>query len=89
MLRGENMRFWPAIFIWFVFAQSFFKCHKNGNIRKLKPGLSDWKKNDFCRLYDERVRAFQSSITFFLIHPVQLSANSIRYTIFEINKFNF
>ena len=69
MLRGENIRFRPAIFIWFVFAQSFFKFHKNDDNRKL---------NDFCRLYNELARALQSSITFFLI---QLSVN--RYTVFH------
>ena len=26
---------------------------------------------NFCRLYNERARALQSSITFFLIHPVE------------------
>ena len=50
MLIGENMRFRPAIFIWFVFAQSFFKFHKS--------------RNDFCTLYNERAKALQSSIAF-------------------------
>ena len=54
----------------FVFAQSFFKFHKNGNIRKLKAWSFRLWKNDFRRLYNERARALQSSITFFLIHPV-------------------
>ena len=64
--EGENMRFRPTIFIWFVFAQSFFKFHKNGDIRKLK-AWSFWLwKNDFGRLYNEHARALQSSITFFL-----------------------
>ena len=66
MLRGGNMRFRPAIFIWFVFAQSFFKFHKNDDNRKLKAGSFRLRKNDFCRLYNERARALQSSITFFL-----------------------
>ena len=70
MLRGENMRFRPALFIWFVFAQSFFKFHKNDGNRKLKAWSFRLRKNDFCRLYNERARALQSSITFFLIHPV-------------------
>ena len=70
MLRGGNMRFRPAIFFWFVFAQSFLKFHKNGDIRKLKAcSLRLWK-NDFCRLYNKRARALQSWITFFFIHPV-------------------
>ena len=70
MLRGGNMRFRQAIFIWFVFAQSFFKFHKNGDIRKLK-AWSFWLwKNDFGRLYNKHARVLQSSITFFLIHPV-------------------
>ena len=66
MLRGENMQFRPAIFIWFVFAQSFFKFHKNDDNRKLKAWSFRLRKNDFCRLYNERARALQSSITFFL-----------------------
>ena len=75
MLRGGNMRFRPAIFIWFVFAQFFFKFHKNGDIRKLK-AWSFWLwKNYFGRLYNEHVRVLQSSSTFFFIHPVQLHNN--------------
>ena len=70
MLTGENMRFRPAIFIWFVFAQSFFKFHKNDDNRKLKAWSFRLRKNDFCRLYNERARALQSSITFFFKHPV-------------------
>ena len=70
MLRGGNMWFRPAIFIWFVFAQSFFKFHKNGDIRKLKAWSFRLLKNDFCKLYNEHARALQSSITIFLIHPV-------------------
>ena len=38
MLRGENMRFRP------VFAQFFFKRHKNGNIPKLKAWSSECKR---------------------------------------------
>ena len=70
MLRGGNMWFRPAIFIWLVFAQSFFKFLRNGDIRKLKAWSFRLRKKDFCRLYNERARALQSSITFFLIHPV-------------------
>ena len=66
MLRGENMQFRPAIFIWFVFAQSFFKCHKNGDIQKLKAWSFPLWKNDFCRLNNEHARALQSWIIFFL-----------------------
>ena len=66
MLRGGNVRFRPAIFIWFVFAQSFFKFHKNDDNRKLKAWSFRLRKNDFCRLCNERARALQSSITFFL-----------------------
>ena len=66
MLRGGNMWFRPAIFIWLVFAQSFFKFHKNGDIRKLKAWSFRLWKNDFCRLYNERARALQNSITIFL-----------------------
>ena len=65
MLRDGNMWFWPAIFIWLVFAQSFFKFHKNGDIRKLKAWSFRLWKNDFCRLYNEHARALQSSITIF------------------------
>ena len=65
MLRGENMRFQLAIFISFVFAQSFFKFHKNDDNRKLKAWSFRLRKNDFCRLYNDRARALQSSITFF------------------------
>ena len=70
MLRGGNMWFWLAISIWLVFAQSFFKFHKNGDIRKLTAWSFRLLKNDFCRLYNERARVLQSSITIFLIHPV-------------------
>ena len=70
MLRGENMRFRPAIFIWFVFAQSFFHFPKNDDNRKLKAWSFRLWKNDFCRLYNERARALQSAITFFLIRTV-------------------
>ena len=65
MLGGENMRFRPAIFIWFVFTQSFFKFHKNGDMGKLKAWSFRLWKNDFCKLSNERARALQSSITFF------------------------
>ena len=78
MLRGGNMWFWPAIFIWHVFAQSFFKFHKNGDIRKLKAWSFRLWKNDFCRLYNERARALQSSITIFLRHPVYVCSLTTR-----------
>ena len=64
------MRLRLAIFISFVFAQSLFKFLKNDDNRKLKAWSFRLRKNDFCRLYNERARALQSSITFFLIHPV-------------------
>ena len=79
------MRFRPTIFIWFVFAQYFFKFHKNDDNRKLKPWSFRLRKNDFCRLYNERTRALQSSITFFLIHPVYLYVVLIIITIFWHN----
>ena len=62
-----NMQFRPAIFIWFVFAQ-FFKVNKNGDKSKAKSLVfpTRWKNYDFCRLYNERARALQSSITLFL-----------------------
>ena len=72
MLRGGNMWFRPAIFIWLVFAQSFFKFHKHGDIRKLKAWSFRLWKNDFCRLYNELARALQCSITIFFIHPVYI-----------------
>ena len=65
-LRGENMQFRPVILIWFVFAQSFFKFHKNGDIQKLKAWSFGLWKNDFCRLYNEHARALQIWINFFL-----------------------
>ena len=70
MLRGGNMWFQPAIFIWLVFAQSFFKFHKNGDIRKLKAWSFRLWKNDFGRLYNERAITLQISIIIFLRHPV-------------------
>ena len=83
MLRGGNMWFRPAILIWLVFAQSFFKFHKNGDIRKLK-AWSFWLwKNDFCTLYNERARPLQSSITIFLIHPVYLISALASYSVFD------
>ena len=69
MLRGGNMRFRPASFILFIFAQSFFKFHKNDDNRKLKAWSFRLRKNDFCRLYNKRARALQSSITFFFYTP--------------------
>ena len=72
------MRFRPAIFIRFVFAQSFFKFHKNDDNRKLKAWSFRLQKNDFCRLYNERTRALQSLITFFFIHPVEQIQRSLR-----------
>ena len=50
---------------------TFFKFHKNDDNRKLKAWSFRLRKNDFCRLYNERARALQSSITFFFIHPVE------------------
>ena len=64
------MRFRPAIFVCFVFAQSFFKFHKNDDNRKLKDWSFRLRKNDFCRSYNERARALQSTITLFLIRTV-------------------
>ena len=79
MLRGENMRSQPAIFIWFVFAQSFFKFHKNGGIQKVKAWSFLLWKNDFCRLYNERARALQSLIYYlFFIHPVYQRTYSVK-----------
>ena len=56
------MRFRPAIFIWFVFAQSFFKFHKNDDNRTLKPWYFRLRKDNFCRLYNEHARALQKSV---------------------------
>ena len=88
MLRGGNMWFRPAIFIWLVFAQSFFKFHKNGDIRKLKAWSFQLWKNDFCALYNKRARPLQSSITIFLIHPVyyrRISVCDLKWLIWDIN----
>ena len=66
MPRGGNVRLRPGIFICFVFAQSFFKFYKNDDNRKLNAWSFRLRKNDFCRLYNERARARQISTTFFL-----------------------
>ena len=59
------MRFRPAIFIWFVFAQFLFKFHKNGDNRKLKAWSLDYERMISVDEYNERARALLSSITFF------------------------
>ena len=64
------MRFRPAIFIAFVFAQFFFKFYNNGGNQKLKACSFELRKNYFCMLHIECPIASQSSITIFLIHPV-------------------
>ena len=64
------MRFRPAIFIAFVFAQFFFKFYNNGGNQKLKASSFQLRKNYFCMLNIKCPIAHQSSITFFLIHPV-------------------
>ena len=56
----------------------FFKFHKNGDIQKLKAWSFRLLKNDFCRLYNERARALQSSITILLIHPVAIMENGLK-----------
>ena len=40
MLRGENMQFQAATFIWIVFVHLFVKFYENDNIEKLKPRRS-------------------------------------------------
>ena len=64
------MRFRPAIFIAFVFAEFFFEFYSNGGNQKLKAWSFQLRKNYFCMLNIERPIAHQSSITFFFIHPV-------------------
>ena len=64
------MRFRPAIFIAFVFAQFFFKFYNNDGNQKLKACSFQLRKNYFCMLHIECPIARQSSITIFLIHPV-------------------
>ena len=66
------MRFRPAIFIAFVFAQFFFKFYNNGGNQKLKACSFQLRKNYFCMLHIECPIGRQSSITIFLIHPVQV-----------------
>ena len=44
MRRGENMQLQTAILIWFLFAQSFTKFQKNGDIRKPKASLFDYER---------------------------------------------
>ena len=74
------MRLRPAIFIAFVFAYFFFKFHNNGDNQKLKAWSLQLRKNPFCMLNIQRPIAHQSSITFFLIHPVQAKyKNNISY----------
>ena len=60
------MRFRPAIFIAFVFAQFFFKFYNNSGNQKLKAWSFQLRKNYICLLNIERPIAHQSSITFFL-----------------------
>ena len=69
----------PAIFISFVFAQLFMKFYKNCGTRKLQDWPLKQLKNYFCRSNIERARRSQSSITFFLIHLVQLRSFLIDY----------
>ena len=64
------MRFRPPNFIAFVFAWFLFKFYNNGGNQKLKAWSFQLHKNYFCMLDIKRPRAYQSSITFFLIHPV-------------------
>ena len=66
-----NMRFRPAIFIWFLFAQFFFKLYQNGGIQKLNACCFQLLKNYFHTINIECARPLQSSITCF-IHPVSL-----------------
>ena len=48
------MQFRPTIFIWFVFAQFFFKFYKNGVIQKLNAQSFQRRENYFCMLNIER-----------------------------------
>ena len=50
MRRGENMQFRLVALIRFIFAQSFFKFHKNGHIREPKAWSFRLWKNYFCAL---------------------------------------
>ena len=71
------MRFRPAIFIAFVFAQFFFKFYNNGGNQKLKACSFQLRKNYFCMLHIECPIARQGLITIFLIHPVYAIKNTI------------
>ena len=79
------MRFRPAIFIAFVFAQFFFKLYNNGGNQKLKAWSFQLRKNYFCTLNIERPRTHQNSITISLIHPVVLKKAFERSQRFDCN----
>ena len=79
------MRFRPAIFIAFVFAQFFFKLYNNGGNQKLKAWSFQLSKNYFCTLNIERPRTHQNSITISLIHPVVLKKAFERSQRFDCN----
>ena len=87
MLRGENMRFQPAIFIWFVFTQSFFKFHKNGDNRKLilKPGISDCKRIISIDYTMNALEHTKVRLPFFLYTLYNVSVFNVYVETFEID----
>ena len=62
-------------FLWHSFLLNFFSNFTvTVAIKSQKPGLSNYARIYFCMLNIERPIAHQSSITFFLIHPVYIIA---------------
>ena len=65
MRRGENMQLRTAILILFVFAQSFTKLHKNGDIRKPKAWSSIMKELFVCIEYLKRLSTLKFHYFFY------------------------
>ena len=63
--RGENMQLRTAILIWFVFAQSFTRFHKNGDIRKPKAWSSTMKELFVCIEYLKRLSTLKFDYFFY------------------------
>jgi hypothetical protein len=70
-LNGENMRFWLTFFIGFVFAHFLSIWHEEGIIQQLKAWSFRMWKNLVHTQSNSDTIARWSSITFFLIHPVE------------------
>ena len=72
-----NMRFRPAIFISFLFAQFFFKFYQNGGIQKLNACCFQLLKNYFHTNNIECARSLQSSII-----PVLYTLYTLDFSVF-------